>query len=140
MDATKNSVTLTARRERFCQEYVIDQNASAAARRAGYSEGSAHVAGCRLLKDDNVAARIAALQAEVADRNKITVDGVVEALRRLRELAIDKKSYLEDIINNEPKPRTKSWAQEAMATFTESLEVFVQSTNDHASDKTNSAA
>ena len=46
--------------------------------------------------------------------------------KRLQELAIEKRSYLEDIINNEPKPRTKSWAQAAMATFTESLEVLAQ--------------
>ena len=46
---------LSARQQRFCDEYLIDLNASAAARRAGYSERSAGTQGSRLL--DNPAVR-----------------------------------------------------------------------------------
>ena len=56
-------------------------------------------------------------------RHEVSAD----AWKRLQELVIKKKTYLEDIINKEPKPRKKSWAQEAMAAFTKSLEVFTAS-------------
>ncbi len=82
MTAPIDDKRLTAKRERFCREYLIDLNATAAAKRAGYTERSAHVTGCRLLKNDKVAARIAALQAEAADRNEVTHDEVLAMLRQ----------------------------------------------------------
>ena len=42
----------------FCQEYVIDLNATQAAIRAGYSEKTAYSIGSRLLKDVEVQAKI----------------------------------------------------------------------------------
>jgi len=47
--ATTN--TLTARQERFVDEYLVDLNATPAAIRAGYSAKSAHVEGCRVPGD-----------------------------------------------------------------------------------------
>jgi len=43
------TITLTARQERFVDEYLVDLNATQAAIRAGYSAKSAHVEGSRLL-------------------------------------------------------------------------------------------
>ncbi len=71
---------LTPKRERFCQEYTVDLNATGAARRAGYSEATAHVQGPRLLANVRVASRVAALQREVAKRNEIKVDDVIAML------------------------------------------------------------
>ncbi len=79
---------LTPRQERFCQEYAIDLNATAAARRAGYSEKTAEQQGSRLFRNVQVKARIAELQDEVAERNKLSVDGVVTKLADLRDAAI----------------------------------------------------
>lgn len=45
-------------RMRFVDEYVIDQNATQAAIRAGYSPASAYNAGYRLLKDDEIKSEI----------------------------------------------------------------------------------
>ena len=56
---------LTAKEERFCQEYIIDYNATKAAIRAGYKEKSAAVQGSRLLKNDNVLAYIAERQGQI---------------------------------------------------------------------------
>ena len=86
MSATNGD--LTPRQERFCQEYTIDVNATGAARRAGYSEKTAHVQGPRLLANVRVAARIAELQDEVAERNKLSVDSVVAKLAELRDEAV----------------------------------------------------
>lgn len=61
---------LKAREERFCLEYIIDYKAGAAALRAGYGEGSknpekaASNAATKLLKKEEVAARIRELQEE----------------------------------------------------------------------------
>ena len=49
---------ITAKEERFCQEYIIDYNATKAAIRAGYKERSAASQGSRLLKNAEVAARV----------------------------------------------------------------------------------
>jgi phage terminase small subunit len=48
-DETSPESGLTAKQERFCREYLKDLNASAAARRAGYSEHGARGSGCRIL-------------------------------------------------------------------------------------------
>ena len=79
---------LTPRQQRFCEEYAIDLNATAAARRAGYSEKTAEQQGSRLFRNVQVKARIAELQDEVAERNKLSVDGVVTKLADLRDAAI----------------------------------------------------
>ncbi len=86
MNTTNGS--LTPKQEAFCQQYAIDLNATAAARRAGYSEKTVHVQGPRLLANVRVASRIAELQDEVAERTKLSVDGVVVKLADLRDAAI----------------------------------------------------
>ena len=79
---------LTPKREAFCQQYVVDHNATQAAIRAGYSDATAQQQGSRLLLDVVVQARIAALQAEVAERNEVTVDSIVAELEEARNQAI----------------------------------------------------
>jgi phage terminase small subunit len=66
--------------ERFCQEYLVDLSASAAARRAGYSEKSAGAQGSRLLKDPKILERIEQLQLERAVRTQVTADRVLHEL------------------------------------------------------------
>ena len=74
--------------ERFCREYVIDvTNQAAAAVRAGYSAKTAASQASRLLKNVNVKARVAELQAEAAERSEVTVDNVVKKLGELRDEA-----------------------------------------------------
>ena len=70
------------RHERFCQEYLIDLNATKAYLRAGYSVKDAAAAACssRLLTTAKVAARVAALQHERAERTQITADRVLRGV------------------------------------------------------------
>ena len=49
---------MTPKQKRFCDEYLIDTNATQAAIRAGYSEKTAYSIGQRLLKDVEVSAYI----------------------------------------------------------------------------------
>ena len=74
-----NSI-LTPKQDTFCREYLVDLNATAAARRAGYSARNADKIGSELLGKTGVAARISALQAEAAKRNEITLDDVIQML------------------------------------------------------------
>ncbi len=72
--------TLTAKQDTFCREYLVDLNATAAARRAGYSARNADKIGSELLGKTGVAERISELQAEAAKRNEVTLDDVIQML------------------------------------------------------------
>lgn len=62
--------------ERFCQEYLVDFNASQAAIRAGYSKRSAGSQAHDLLKKPDIQARLAELKAEIAAKLEIDQEAV----------------------------------------------------------------
>ena len=70
-------MTITAKQQRFADEYLIDLNATQAAIRAGYSERSAEQQGNRLLGNDKVAAYIKDEQGDRSERTGITQDYVL---------------------------------------------------------------
>jgi hypothetical protein len=74
-------VALNARQQRFVQEYLLDLNAAAAARRAGYSARTARFQGGRLLANVDVSGAVAAAQAARSERTALDQDYV---LRRLK--------------------------------------------------------
>lgn len=76
-------MALTAKQERFVAEYLIDLNATQAAKRAGYSEKTANEQGSRLLANAKVAAAVAEAQAKRSKRTNLTQDMVVSELARL---------------------------------------------------------
>ena len=73
---------LTDRQKKFCDEYLIDLNATQAAIRAGYSEKYAATNTTKLLKNTNVEEYLRQRQQKRMERTEITQDMV------LRELAI----------------------------------------------------
>lgn len=75
-------------RQLFVKEYLIDLNATAAAKRAGYSPKTAHSSGQRLLKHVEVAAAINKAMKERADRVEITGDRVLQELASVAFLRI----------------------------------------------------
>lgn len=72
---------LNARQKLFCDEYLIDLNATQAAIRAGYSEKYANTNASKLLQNTTIAEYIAQKQAAREKRTEITQDMV------LREIA-----------------------------------------------------
>lgn len=74
---------MTPRQARFVEEYLVDLNASAAARRAGYSVRTAEWQGPQLLGKPHVAAAVAAKQAELSERTETTQGQVLADLKRL---------------------------------------------------------
>ena len=68
---------LTEKQKRFCEEYLIDLNATQSAIRAGYKNGEI---GRQLITKNNVLKYIEELRAEQSKRTEITADKVLEEL------------------------------------------------------------
>lgn len=85
----------THKMRRFCEEYIIDYNATQAAIRAGYSAGkrntSASTVGCALLRNKEAQEYIEFLQGSQFIRTSLTADRVLQQYSRLA--FADIKSY-----------------------------------------------
>ena len=82
---------LSPKQERFVAEYLLDLNAAAAARRAGYSAKTAEQQGSRLLSNVKGAEAIATAQQSRTQRTQVDADWVLrrlhgEAMADLAEL------------------------------------------------------
>lgn len=77
------TVKLTLKQERFCEEYLIDLNATAAAKRAGFSAKSAMEQGYALINKPQVKAKISELKMARSERTEITADRVLAELGRV---------------------------------------------------------
>lgn len=76
-------MALNERQKRFCDEYMIDLNATQAAIRAGYSVKTANEQGARLLTNVSVQGEIQRLQAEISRRTGISQDRVIRELAKV---------------------------------------------------------
>lgn len=76
---------LTAKEQRFCEEYLQDYNATRAAIRAGYSEKTAASNAWKILRRPGVQRRIKQAQQEQRDRLCLSGDRVVLELFDLLE-------------------------------------------------------
>lgn len=74
---------LTPKQARFCEEYLVDLNATAAAIRAGYRPKSARQTAAENLSKPVIVARVAELQAARSERTQVTVDMVVTELAKI---------------------------------------------------------
>jgi len=76
---------LTPKQARFVEEYLVDLNASAAARRAGYAARRADAMGHENLRKPEIAAAIAAAKAERSQRTKVDADWLLTRLAQEAE-------------------------------------------------------
>lgn len=75
---------ITDKQERFCQEYLIDLNATQAAIRAGYSaEKGAGQFARRLMENPRIQARISALKRQTHMATLITREMVLKEIARI---------------------------------------------------------
>jgi len=74
---------LTAKQQRFVEEYLIDLNATQAALRAGYATKTAHVIGHENLRKPEIAAAIEAERKTQGDRADIKIQDVLREYARL---------------------------------------------------------
>lgn len=85
---------LTPKQQRFVDEYLVDLNASAAARRAGYAAKRADAMGHENLRKPDIAAAIQAAMQARAKRTQIDADWV------LRRLAGEAEADLADLYDD----------------------------------------
>lgn len=84
---------LTDKQKRFCEEYLIDLNATAASIRAGYSKNTASEIGYENLTKPQIAKYIQSLQKDLSDRTKISAEMVINELAKIG--FSDIKNYFE---------------------------------------------
>jgi len=76
-------VALSAKQLRFVAEYLVDHNATQAAVRAGYSEGTAKSQGSRLLTNADIKAEVEKRETKVLGQLEFTALRVKEERARL---------------------------------------------------------
>lgn len=78
----------------FAREYLVDRNATQAAKRAGYSEKTAHAQGHDLLKHPEVQAEIQQREWDLAEKVEMDAVWVLEQLRQVYDMAmLEPKTY-----------------------------------------------
>ena len=74
---------MTAKQQRFVEEYLVDLNATQAAIRAGYSPKTANEQGARLLANVSVQSAVSTAMAERSRRTGINQDRVIQELAKI---------------------------------------------------------
>lgn len=69
--------TLTPKQVRFVEEYLVDNNATQAAIRAGYAERTANEQGSRLLAKSNVQALVEQKRGALAKKTEVSAERVI---------------------------------------------------------------
>ena len=74
---------LNEKQKRFCEEYVIDLNATQAAKRSGYSQNRSQEIGYQLLQKTEIQDYIAELRLQQQEKAKIEVADIVRSFVNL---------------------------------------------------------
>lgn len=74
---------MNEKQKRFCEEYIIDHNATQAAIRAGYSEKTAKQIGSRLLTYVDVQEHIREASAKITKQSIASAEEVLEFMSRV---------------------------------------------------------
>lgn len=86
---------LTAKQELFCQEYLVDLNATQAAIRAGYSEATAKEQGSRMFTNVNISSRVKELMAARIEKTGVTQEWVLMRLVEISDRCVQAKPVQE---------------------------------------------
>jgi phage terminase small subunit len=108
---------LTAKQSQFCQEYLIDLNATKASVRAGYSAKTATAIGAENLTKPDIQARIEELRQSQQQRTEIEADWVVDRLRKIADFDIRSICTYDAASGWKFKPIDK-WDESAFTTVT----------------------
>jgi phage terminase small subunit len=88
-------MALNPKRQRFCEEYIIDLNATQAAIRAGYSAKTANRIASQLLSILDIQTTIQELQSKVSEKLEINAQWVLERLVRNHDRAAQAEPVLD---------------------------------------------
>ncbi|NNJ74549.1 MAG: terminase small subunit [Anderseniella sp.] len=87
---------LNEKQKRFALEYIVDLNATQAAKRAGYSEKTSYSQGQRLLKNDEIQKRIEKLNAKRNKRTEISGDWVLGQLKKVADRCMQEEAVCDE--------------------------------------------
>jgi len=90
-NAAKRVRKMTDKQQAFCNEYLIDLNATQAAIRAGYSAKTARQVAQVLLSNVNVQSSIHDAKQARVQRTQITSDDVLRDIKRVKDCAMTSK-------------------------------------------------
>ena len=76
-------MALTEKQERFCQDYIVDLNATQGAIRAGYSKRTAYSQGQRLLKNVEAKVRIEQLKASRNQKVELKAEQILSEVQKV---------------------------------------------------------
>lgn len=113
---TKTAKALTAKAQRFVDEYLIDRNGAAAAIRAGYSKRSAKQAAHEMLLKPEIAAAVAKAAEAQQKRTLITADQVLLDIQDIGDQALKASDYAQAL-------RSRELLGKRYKLFTEKVEV-----------------
>lgn len=110
-------MALTDKQKRFCEEYLIDLNATQAAIRAGYSPKTAEQTASRLLRNVKLQEYIAKRQKELSRSTEITQERVIKELALIafsnnadyahvveKKMQVEAGGALVDVLDKDGKP------------------------------------
>jgi len=86
---------LSPKQRRFVSEYLKDQNATAAAKRAGYSKKTADTQGPRLLENVGVREAIDSNLKKIEDKAIVTVEYILEGLKEVAQRCLQRVPVME---------------------------------------------
>ena len=81
----RSKKALTEKQKKFCHEYMIDFNASAAYIRAGYSKNGARISASQLLTNPNVRIFLSGLIHKQEENAEITVQEIIRDLKTMKD-------------------------------------------------------
>lgn len=99
---------LTDKQKRFCEEYIVDCNATQAAIRAGYSSNSVRQIGTENLSKPSIRKYIDELQTQV---KQTAPDKIADAS--------EIEQYLTSVMRGEQREQTLKWVGEGAQTITD---------------------
>lgn len=85
---------LTAKQQRFCEEYLIDLNATQAAIRAGYSEKTAEAQSSRLLTYVNISEYIKKKQLIISEKLDLSHEWVLTRFKDISDRCMQAEPVL----------------------------------------------
>ena len=121
---------LNDRQKAFCEEYMVDMNATQAAIRAGYSKKYARQNAPKLLQNTTVATYLKNLIDARSERTEIKADDVLADLRELADMCMGRKAtpksiIVDDsIINAEAFEFNAAGANKALESLSKYLKLF----------------
>jgi phage terminase small subunit len=120
--------SLTVKQEQFCNEYLVDLNATQAAIRAGYSAKTAAQQGFQLLKKTSVAKAIQKKIQERSRRTEINADWVLSQAAEVFKVAMGQSEtkivVRESIGDGMTEHRTQEMEKHDLASANKALEII----------------